>query len=159
VRANVSSFSLGRLLDPEVSVDTAKDVQGLSLIPGRKTVSPIESLPVFHLLMDSLGLYGKHRSRVQDDTKLVLNDFGESQLVAFFNRLEALANLRVLSEGLEFLEQAEVLEPFFSSNTLSDQVGKLRVGLMDESARSDTYDTASAYALGDFHFAYHWSRS
>jgi hypothetical protein len=92
-------------------------------------------------------LDGEHRRRVQNDAKLVLDDLRESQLVPLFDCLEALANLRVLSKGLEFLEQAEVFEPVFSSNTLGDQVGKLGVGLMDKSSRSNTYNIGSAFAL------------
>lgn len=36
VRANVSPFRLGRLLDPEVSVNTSENVQRLTLVPVRE---------------------------------------------------------------------------------------------------------------------------
>lgn len=123
-------------------MNTTKNVQGLSLVPGVDTGQYWNPSHLRDLLVDTLSLNSEHRSRVQDDAKLILNNLCQSQLVPFLDRLEALANLRILSKRFELLEQAEILEPVFSSDTLRDQVGKFRVGLMNKSSGSDTYERA-----------------
>ena len=108
--------------------------------------------------MDTLGLNGKHRSWIQDNAKLIFHDLRQTQFVALLYRLEALADLWVLRKRFELFEQAEVLEPILSADTLSDQVGEFRIGLMDESPRGDTFQTMSADPFHGADITYRWSR-
>lgn len=110
--------------------------------------------------MDTLSLNCEHRGRIQNSAQFILDNLGQSQLVPLLDSLEALSDLGILSEGLEVLEQAEVLEPLFSSDALSDEVRELRVGLVDESSGSDTCLQVSVYCTCQKNTcAYHWLHS
>lgn len=123
-------------------MNTTKNVQGLSLVPEVDTGQYWKPSHLKNILVDTLSLNSEHRSRVQDDPKLILDDLRQAQLVSFLDRLEALADLRVLGKRFKLLEQAEVLEPIFSSDALRNQVGKFRVGLVNKPSGSDTYERA-----------------
>lgn len=110
--------------------------------------------------MDTLGLDREHGSGIQDGAKFILNNFGQSQLVLLLDSLEALSDLRILGERLKLLEQAEVGEPVFGSNTLRDEIRELGVGLMNESSRGDAwFSTISIYTRRRRYLSYHWSHS
>lgn len=102
----------------------------------------------------------EHGSRIQDGAQFIFDNFGQSQLVLFLDSLETLSDLRVLGEWLKLLQQAEVREPVFGSNTLGDQIRELGIGLMNESSRGNAcFPKISIYTRQSDTGAYHWSHS
>lgn len=72
--------------------------------------------------MQPLGLNGKHGRRIEFNTQLPLYDLSQPKLIPFFNRLERLKNLRILSKLGELSDFREISNPIVVAETTGDKL-------------------------------------
>jgi hypothetical protein len=108
-------------LDLQVSVNAAKDIELLALV-----------------LVNTLNLNVKQRSRVDLDSSGLENELGKSSLVGSLDIIPLLSERLVIDKSLKLMKERKVLEEAESSQLAGNQSRKARIRLVKPSTRSDS---------------------
>jgi len=117
-------------LESQIAVNDTEDVKLLTLV-----------------LVNTLDLDIEQSCRVDLYAGSILDVVGKASFVGILDVLESLTELLVIGVGLNLVQEGKVLEEVVATKLGSDELGQLRVGLVQPAARSDTVGDVGEFVL------------